>query len=70
MVVTGDVTQIDLPSVTRSGLVHAARLLEGVKGISVVRLDKSDIIRHAVVQRVVDAYEAEAHGRERSGDSS
>jgi len=69
MVVTGDVTQIDLPSVTRSGLTHAARLLEGVKGIAVVRLDKSDIIRHRVVQRIVDAYEAEAHGRERSGDA-
>ena len=67
MVVTGDVTQVDLPMVMRSGLTHAAGLLEGVKGVSVVRLDKSDIVRHPVVQRVVDAYEAEAHGRERSG---
>ncbi|MHC4956090.1 MAG: PhoH family protein [Planctomycetota bacterium] len=69
VVVTGDVTQVDLPSMSRSGLVHAARLLEGVKGVSVVRLDKSDIIRHPVVQRVVDAYEAEAHGRERDRGS-
>jgi len=67
MVVTGDVTQVDLPNASRSGLIHAARLMEGVKGIGVVRLDQSDIVRHPVVQRIVDAYEAESHGRERGG---
>ena len=70
MVVTGDVTQVDLPEPSRSGLIHAARLMEGVKGVGVVRLDQRDIVRHPVVQRIVDAYEAESHGRERSGGQS
>ena len=56
MVVTGDTTQVDLPAGTRSGLTHAARLLEGVAGVAVVRLSPADIVRHAIVQRVVDAY--------------
>jgi phosphate starvation-inducible PhoH-like protein len=57
MVVTGDVTQIDLPLPVESGLVHASKLLAGVKGIEVVQLDKSDIVRHPVVRRIVEAYE-------------
>jgi phosphate starvation-inducible PhoH-like protein len=67
MIVTGDTTQVDLPGGTRSGLLHAARLLDGVEGVGVVRLGKADIVRHPLVQRVVDAYtiaerrEAEEH---------
>ena len=57
MVFTGDITQVDLPQHTKSGLVHAAQLLERTKGVSVVRLGQEDIIRHPVVQRIVDAYE-------------
>ncbi|MGQ0613807.1 MAG: PhoH family protein [Planctomycetaceae bacterium] len=64
VVVTGDVTQIDLPRTARSGLVHAARVLEGVPGIAFSHFRKEDIIRHPVVQRVVDAYEREDHRSE------
>ncbi|MGH7162221.1 MAG: PhoH family protein [Planctomycetota bacterium] len=57
VVVTGDVTQIDLPRSTLSGLVHAARVLEKAPGIVFCHFSKADIIRHPVVQRVVEAYE-------------
>ena len=59
LVVTGDVTQIDLPTSAVSGLIHAAGLMEGIDGIGVCRLDRSDIVRHPVVQRMVDAYETD-----------
>ena len=57
MVVTGDVTQIDLPHSVRSGLLNAMRILKGVKGIGVIEYEKKDIVRHPLVQRIVDAYE-------------
>ena len=57
MVITGDLTQIDLPSGVRSGLRDALETLEGVPGIGVVRLDKRDVVRHPLVARIVDAYE-------------
>lgn len=57
MVVTGDVTQIDLPRSTRSGLLSALRILRGVKGIGIIEYEKKDIVRHPLVQRIVDAYE-------------
>lgn len=57
MVVTGDVTQIDLPRSTRSGLLSALRILRDVKGIGVIEYQKKDIVRHPLVQRIVDAYE-------------
>ena len=57
MVVTGDVTQIDLPRTTRSGLLSALRILRNVKGIGVIEYEKKDIVRHPLVQRIVDAYE-------------
>lgn len=57
MIITGDITQIDLPHSTQSGLVHALRVLKNVKGISCVQFDKTDIVRHHLVQRIVDAYE-------------
>ena len=56
MVVTGDVTQVDLPSGQPSGLVEAASLLESVEGVAVCRLTSEDVVRHPLVQRVVDAY--------------
>ena len=58
MVITGDVTQIDLPRHTQSGLLQALRILRGVKGIGVIESEKKDIVRHPLVQRIVDAYEA------------
>ena len=57
MVVTGDVTQIDLPNKKESGLVHATTLLEGVRGIDVIRFEKVDVIRHPLVQEVIERYE-------------
>ena len=57
-VVTGDVTQIDLPSGKQSGLAHAIRILEGVEGIGFTFFTKQDVVRHALVQRIVAAYES------------
>ena len=57
MVVTGDVTQIDLPSGKRSGLLEAVDVLRGVEGISFVQFDDKDVVRHSLVQRIVKAYE-------------
>ncbi|MDO4215013.1 MAG: PhoH family protein [Bacteroidales bacterium] len=57
MIVTGDMTQIDLPNSQRSGLIEAMRILKNVKGISFIQLDKSDIVRHKLVTAIVEAYE-------------
>ena len=57
MIVTGDTTQIDLPREVQSGLIQALRILRGVKGIGIIEYEKKDIVRHPLVQRIVDAYE-------------
>ena len=57
MIVTGDASQIDLPDGTRSGLADALDKLRGIKGIARVELDKADIVRHRLVQNIVNAYE-------------
>lgn len=57
MIITGDMTQIDLPHSTQSGLVHALRVLKNVKGIGKVEFEKKDIVRHHLVQMIVEAYE-------------
>ncbi len=62
IVVSGDVTQIDLPEHSRSGLIDAVHRLQGIAGVSVVSLDKSDIVRHRLVQAIVEAYEDGAGG--------
>ncbi len=56
MVVTGDVTQIDLPSGERSGLRAAASRLTGLEDVAVVELDETDVVRHPLVARIVAAY--------------
>ncbi len=56
-VVTGDVTQMDLPDGKKSGLVHATSILEGVEGIAVCRLTAKDVVRHPLVMRIIKAYE-------------
>ena len=58
MIITGDMTQIDLPRESRSGLHEAFRVLKNVEGISFVELNKKDIVRHKLVTRIVNAYEA------------
>ena len=57
MIVTGDCTPIDLPVAQRSGLEEAMRILKGVKGISLIEMNKKDIVRNPLVTRIVDAYE-------------
>ena len=57
MFITGDVTQIDLPPTATSGLVQAMQILKGVKGIGKVEFEKKDIVRHKLVQRIVEAYD-------------
>ena len=57
MIITGDLTQIDLPQHQNSGLLHAQRILNGVPGIGFVTLNKKDIVRHKLVTRIVEAYE-------------
>ena len=57
MIITGDITQIDLPRSTQSGLIHALSVLDNVKGVGKVEFTKKDIVRHHLVQRIVEAYE-------------
>ena len=59
-VITGDVTQIDLPKGVPSGLKHAIRILDGVRGIEITRFTSKDVVRHPLVARIVDAYEEAA----------
>ena len=65
MIITGDMTQIDLPPSQRSGLIEALHILNGVEGIGVVNLLQKDIVRHKLVTRIVNAYEE--YDRERKG---
>jgi phosphate starvation-inducible protein PhoH and related proteins len=64
MIVTGDATQIDLPHDVRSGLTDAMQKLSNVRGIAMVELERSDIVRHPLVQNIVDAYETPAQDRD------
>lgn len=61
MIVNGDKTQIDLPRGANSGLIHAEKTLQGIKGISFVRFDSSDVVRHPVVASIIEAYDKESN---------
>jgi phosphate starvation-inducible PhoH-like protein len=63
MAVTGDPSQVDLPNVNDSGLVHAASILDGVKGVAILRFAADDVVRHPLVERIVKAYDADAQRR-------
>lgn len=63
MIVTGDMTQIDLPHNVRSGLSESLQILQDIKGIGVVHLNKKDIVRHKLVTRIVEAYEKDKNNR-------
>lgn len=70
MIITGDATQIDLPRSTKSGLIQALQILRDIPGIGKVEFGKKDIVRHALVQRIVEAYaraDEEASRQEQSG---
>jgi phosphate starvation-inducible PhoH-like protein len=56
-VITGDITQIDLPSGRKSGLVEASEILPGIEGIGIIWFSKADVVRHPLVQRIIEAYE-------------
>jgi phosphate starvation-inducible PhoH-like protein len=56
-VITGDLTQVDLPRGVLSGLRHGLEVLDGVEGIGITRFDNRDVVRHPLVQRIVDAYD-------------
>jgi len=62
-VITGDITQIDLPAGRPSGLVEAKNILQGIKGIQMVFFSKRDVVRHRLVQDIIDAYEKLEAGR-------
>ena len=64
MIITGDLTQIDLPNSQKSGLKDALNVLNGIKGIAVIEFNKKDIVRHKLVQRIVEAYENRKHSIE------
>jgi phosphate starvation-inducible protein PhoH and related proteins len=66
-VITGDVTQIDLPSGRMSGLVEAMKVVSAIEGISFVYFDERDVVRHKLVQQIVKAYEAFTNGNGRTG---
>ena len=66
MVVTGDITQIDLDG-KASGLVHATGILDGVEGVSVVKLTAKDVVRHPLVMRIIRAYEKDAEKSVKKG---
>jgi len=68
MIITGDMTQIDLPRTQKSGLIEALHILNGVEGIGVVNLDRRDIVRHKLVTRIVNAYEQ--YDKEVKGEES
>ena len=63
MAVTGDPSQVDLPNVGDSGLIHAASILDGVKGVAIMRFAAEDVVRHPLVERIVKAYDADAARR-------
>jgi phosphate starvation-inducible PhoH-like protein len=64
-IMTGDSTQIDLPKRNDSGLFQAMRILAGIEGVSIIRFDERDIVRHKLVKRIVRAYENEENGTEK-----
>ncbi len=66
-VITGDVTQVDLPIETQSGLIEATRILKGVRGIGFMRFEPRDVVRHPLVQSIIEAYDRA--GSRRGGDT-
>ena len=67
-IITGDVTQIDLPRGKQSGLKTVLKILDGVKGIEIIRLGRNDIVRHPLVQRIIDAYDRFDREKEKKAD--
>jgi len=66
MIITGDVTQIDLPEGKKSGLIHATKILKNIEGIEIINLTFKDIVRHPLVMEIVKAYEKETKTKEKN----
>jgi len=64
-IITGDITQIDLPPNDQSGLINAMDILEGVKGISFVKFSSNDVVRHELVKKINTAYEKKKESKEK-----
>ena len=62
-VITGDITQIDLPKGTRSGLRHAIEILQGIQNIGIIHFRTRDVVRHPLVQSIIEAYEKDAEAK-------
>ena len=58
-IVTGDVTQVDLPKNKKSGIIQASKILKNIKGVNFVYLDSRDVVRHKLVTQIINAYEKE-----------
>ena len=71
-VITGDMSQVDLPNRQRSGLAYALDVVKDVEGIGIVRLGQNDVIRHSLVKRIIDAFDkaeaAEKSAKENKSD--
>ena len=67
-IVTGDITQIDLPTRKKSGLVEAKQILQGIEGIRFVHFTEKDVVRHAIVQEVIKAYQRHEESTDRNGE--
>lgn len=67
-IITGDITQIDLPFIRKSGLIDALELLDGIKGIAIFRFTRKDVVRHPLVQQIIQAYEKRDNSRPTQSD--
>jgi phosphate starvation-inducible PhoH-like protein len=67
-IMTGDTTQIDLPKRSESGLLQAMRILAGIEGVSIIRFDERDIVRHKLVRHIVRAYEKDENESRTNGN--
>ena len=65
-IITGDITQIDLPTYSQSGLVQVKEILKNVDGVGFVYFDKADVVRHKLVKDIIDAYEKHYNGGEKN----
>jgi phosphate starvation-inducible PhoH-like protein len=68
-IITGDMTQVDLPKSQRSGLIKATRILQNIKGIAHIELDEEDVVRHRLVKSIIKAYDKEKEREEREGEN-
>jgi phosphate starvation-inducible PhoH-like protein len=68
-IITGDISQVDLPRNKDSGLIHAIRILKGIEGLEIITFDSSDVVRSRIVQKIIDAYASESEKADRGNHS-